>query len=290
MIKLKSRKRLYKPIKINLKPDNKLVKSFLTKLNRYEKLRKIKNKYAGRLSLFNSKSKLENEYIIARFLILTLIVSFAGSVLSLILFAMWYAPIAISIASVFFLCYIGIVYINLNLKKIYGQFPIALQVFTDEYVITKNIKNALNESYSKMPKEIGQLFENLSRKLDSRNYKEVLKDFADGINLIWCYAYVEVLTLSYEGADDISEELIYLNELTGDEMKEDEETATSIAEGNSIFIVLNVITILMFIFNLVINSGSRQLYFRTSTGNFILLYWIISFIIGVCTSNLLKRI
>ncbi len=290
LVKYKRRKKLYRAKKPYIKLDNFIVKSCLFKFKKKQKLRKIIDKYSSRLCLFNSKSKLDNEYTIVVYLVITIFISFVESILAYFIFAMWYAPIAIAVVSVFFLCYIGITYININLKKIYGQFPIALQIFTDEYVITKNIKNALNESYSKMPKEIASLFENLSRKLDARNYSEVLKNFADGLDLIWCYAFVEILTLSYEGADDISEELIYLNELTGDEMKEDEETFTSIAESQSIFIVLNVITVAMFIFNLIISANARQLYFRTSTGNAILLYWVISFIIGVCTSNLLKKI
>ena len=287
--KLKLRKRLYRTKK-HIKLDNFIIKYCLAKFNNHKKIEKIIDKYSSRLCLFNFKSKLYNEYIVTVYLMITISISFVGSLLSYFLFAMWYAPTVISVVSVFFLCYIGITYINIKLNKVYGQFPVALQIFTDEYVITKNIKNALNESYSKMPKEIGQLFENLSRKLDARNYNEVLKSFADGLDLIWCYAFVEILTLSYEGADDISEELIYLNELTGEEMKEDEETLASIAESQSIFIVLNVFTVAMFIINLVISANARQLYFRTSTGNAILLYWAISYIVGVCTSNLLKKI
>jgi len=290
IIKFKSKKKLYKPKKYHIKLDNFIVKSFLYQLNKHLKVRKIKDKYSNKLCLFNSKSKLDNEYIVTFYFLITIIISFVVSIYASLFFAMWYAPIALAVVSVFFLCYIGIAYIHLNLNKVYAQFPVALQIFTDEYVITKNIKNALNESYPKMPIEIGSLFQNLSRKLDSRNFNDVLKNFAYGLDLLWGYAFVEILTLSYEGADDISEELIYLNELTGDEMKEDEETSTSIAESYSIFVVLNIITIGMFIFNIIISVNARQLYFNTPTGNAILLFWMISFILGVCTSTLLKKI
>lgn len=290
IIKIKKSKRLYKAKKIEFKLDNIVIKVCLDKFKQHRKLKKIIDRYVNRLCLFNSKLKLENEYIITAYLILTLLISFAVSIISFKLFAMWYAPISNALVVVFISYYVGTFYINKNLKKIYGQFPIALQSFTDEYVLSKNIKNALNESYSKMPKEISKLFENLSRKLDSKNYNDVLKSFADGLDLIWCYAFVEILTLSYEGADDISEELIYLNELTGDEMKEDEETLTSISESNSIFVVLNILTFAMFIFNLIVDATSKELYFMTYTGNTILLFWIISFILGVSSFNLLKKL
>lgn len=268
---------------------------FINKLSKYISKNKILdkklNKCINKLNLINNKDYVENKGFLYAYMMLQIIISLLVGIISIFIFSVWYASIVLIIVSIFFLFYLFYVCMNIKVKKVYNQFPLALQMFTEEYVINKNIKNAFNNSYKKMPIEIGKIFERLSRELNSSTYIKTIIEFSNAFDYIWCYAFCEILIMSYDGDTyDISEELIYLNELIYDEIKEDEETITAISESKSVFVVLNIITTIIFIFNLFLNKSSLNLYFKTVVGNIIIIFWLISIIIGIVSSNVLKKI
>lgn len=196
--------------------------------------------------------------------------------------------------SVFFIVYIGTMYISIKLNKIYSQFPLAIQLFTDEYVTYKAIKIAIDNSFKKMPKSIAKSFENLSRRLSSSqnedDYRKAINDFANGLDFIWGYAFSEVLLLSYDGVGDITEDLIYLNGLTIEEIKNKMETEASLTFTKGVFIVLQIATLIAFVCNIIFLPTAEKLYFYTSVGNLGIILWLSSMILGLALLSIMKYI
>ena len=268
--------------------------NFLTRqvgsfISQHQFLHKLKLRYANKLSLINHKTKRQNEVGIDEFVLLVTIVSLIISFISIRLFTMWYVFFIIFFVSLFFFVYLGTLYISMNLNKIYSLFPMALQLFTDEYVSCKNIKGALNSSYYKMPDKVSRVFESLARRFASENnYEEVINDFAEGLDFVWGYAFAELLLLSYEGAGDISEDLIYLNELSNEEIKAGAETETALVSTKMVFVILNLATVIGLVFSLNFIPISKFLYLYTPTGNAGIIFWIVSVIFGLTALTIMK--
>ncbi|WP_326910692.1 hypothetical protein [Sedimentibacter sp. MB31-C6] len=268
--------------------------NFLTKLvghfiSSHNFLNNFKMRYANKLSLINHQNKIQNAVFVDRFILFDILVSLMIGLMTIKLFTMWYVFFIVFFVSIFFITYVGTLYVSFKLNRIYSLFPIALQLFTDEYVSCKNIKNALNESYHKMPDKISVVFEGLARRFASEsNYKEVIDDFADGLDFVWGYAFAELLLLSYEGAGDISEDLIYLNELSNEEIKAGAETETALLGNKMVFIILNLATVEGLILSLKLVPIAKYLYLYTPTGNLGIVLWIGGFIVGLMSLTVMK--
>lgn len=260
-------------------------------INKNSFLKLMRAKYANKMTLINHLDKKENENNIDKFILNSILISFLFSMLFLHFFTIWYVAFAVFFVCMFLIIYFANIYIGNKINKIYVHFPIAIQLFTDEYVTCKNIKNALNNCYGKMPYEISRVFEALARRYASEsNYTQIINDFAEELDFVWGYAFAELLLLSYEGAGDISEDLIYLNELANEEIKAEMETETAIIGTKLIFVILNVATVAGLIFSLKIVPISRYIYLYTPVGNFGLIFWISSFILGLAVLKILKYI
>ncbi|WP_440977644.1 hypothetical protein [Sedimentibacter sp. LTW-03] len=260
-------------------------------INKNNFLRLVKTKYANKMTLINHFEKEQNENNIDKFILNSVLISFFFSMVFLYFFTIWYVGLAVFLVSIFLMIYCANIYIGNKLNKIYAHFPIAIQLFTDEYVSCRNIKNALNNCYGKMPHEISRVFETLARRYASEsNYITIINDFAEGLDFVWGYAFAELLLLSYEGAGDISEDLIYLNELANEEIKAEMETETAIVGTKLIFVILNVATVVGLIFSLKVVPISKYIYLYTPVGNFGLIFWICSFILGLAVLKILKYI
>ena len=262
------------------------VESFISQ---HQFLHKLKMRYANKLSLINHRTKRQNEVLIDEFVLIVTIVSLIISFVAIRVFAMWYVFFIIFFVSLFFIVYLGTLYLSMNLNKIYSMFPMALQLFTDEYVSCKNIKGALNSSYYKMPDKVSRVFEGLARRFASESdYEEVIGDFAEGLDFVWGYAFAELLLLSYEGAGDISEDLIYLNELSNEEVKVGAETEAALVSTKMVFVILNLATVAGLVFSLNFIPISKYLYLYTTTGNAGIVFWIGSVILGLITLTIMK--
>jgi Flp pilus assembly protein TadB len=258
-------------------------------IGQHQFLHKLKMKYANKLSLVNHKTKRQNEVVIDEFILFVTIFSLVISFVAIRLFTMWYVFFIIFFVSLFFIVYLGTLYVSMKLNKIYSLFPMALQLFTDEYVSCKNIKGALNSSYYKMPDKISSVFEGLARRFASESdYVEVINDFTEGLDFVWGYAFAELLLLSYEGAGDISEDLIYLNELSNEEVKAGAETETALVSTKMVFVILNLATVVGLLFSLNFIPISKYLYLYTPTGNAGIIFWIGSIIFGLTTLTIMK--
>ena len=287
---------LNRPKKMKLKNFNQadrehILLSRLDKLmskNKY--LYKTKEKYISKLQIINFKSYDYNNFTILKYL------TAAGIVSILVLFVlsriitMWYAVITISFATFYIFLLFGTSIVENKTDKIHSQFPAALQCFLDEYIIHKNIKSAINSSYSKMPPEIGGAFEMLARELSGeKNYEVSIKKFANELSYIWGHSFAEILLMSYEGSGDITDDLLTLNSMVSEEITADEEEKSSRYGNKMTFILINAATLIGIVINLTKNDLSKHLYFYTNTGNALFAAWMLILVAGFTIISISER-
>lgn len=256
-----------------------------------KKLKNIKERYAAKLVIMSDKSEAHCSAYVTGYLLISLITALAAAAIFSTLLAIWHFIVLISISVFCILIYSGTLYIKIKMDKIYNQFPEALQIFIDEYIEYKNIKKAIDNSYARMPMQVGGVFEKISRQLSSgENLKKSIMSMADGLDYIWAYTFAEILLLSYAGAGNIEEDLMYLNTLICEEATIEEEMRTDAATNKIIFIVLNILTIIIFAINMAANSLSKYLYFFTPTGNGLLIMWLCFSVIGLLVLNISEKV
>ncbi len=251
---------------------------------------KMKEEYISKLQLINFKSYEFNNELILKYVVIDAVVSLFILIILLRLITMWSAVIIISIA--FFYLTIKLVesIVDYQIIKIHRQFPAALQCFLNEYIINKNIKNAINNSYYKMPKKIGGAFEMLARELSGeKKYENAIKKFANKLSYVWGHSFAEILIMSYKGTGDITEELMTLNRLVSEEITAEEEEKSSKFANKFTFIFVYVVTIIGVIINLKENDLSVYLYFYTRTGNALIVAWLVILIVRITYTSLTER-
>jgi Flp pilus assembly protein TadB len=268
---------------------------FIRKLDKIvsknEFTKKIRDIYVGKLSVLNTNKTIQNVGTAVTVLLGSLIMTLIIAVLLTLVMNVWYVVLIISLLTIYFINYGFVLYLNSQLKKIHKQFPVALQLFTDSYITNNNIKVALNETYSEMPKEVGIVFEKLARRLSSgHEQRKYIMEFADNLNYVWGHAFGEILLLSLEGTGDIGDDLLFLNELVSDDLQDDEETKSEMSTNKMLFMVINGCTVVAFILNIFFNPIAKELYFYTQTGNTIVMFWVAVIALGMGISTVLDHI
>lgn len=293
---LNFKKRKFQRFKVReiIERENFITVKIRNLINKNRYLEEINKKYINKLNLINNLSEEKNKRNIEIFLLITLIISFAVSILIYNLLTMWYVFIIMFVLCIFMVIYVGMLIIEFCLSKIHSLFPMAIQLITDEYVTYQNINLAINNSYTKMPTKIARTFENLARRLSSvRNKKEyviAINEFGKGLDFTWGYAFCEILLLSYNGVGDITEQLIFLNKLTTEEIVEGSESESSITFSKIMFFILEFCTMIGFILNYIYMPTAKEIYLYTQIGNNGLIAWLLSFVIGTVVLYILKRI
>lgn len=252
-------------------------------------LLQIKENYVTKLQIINLKSYEFNDELVIRYLLYDTIISILLLIILSTVITMWYAAITISFVFFYIVIFLGVVYIRSKISKIHDQFSVALQCFIDRYIIHKNIKEAIN-SYSKMPVQIGVVFELLARELSGgENYEKSIKKFANELSYVWGYAFAEILLLSYEGAGDIAEDLLTLNSMVSEEITAEEEEKSSRYGNEMTFTFVYAAALIGILVNLLINDLAKHLYFYTSTGNALIAVWLIVLTLGITIISLSER-
>ncbi len=249
---------------------------------------KLKSKFVEKLGVINNNTEKENNAIVVWYILFDIVISIIATYFYSQIFNMWYIVVILSLVTVYAIFYSASRLISMKLRKVQKNFPKAVQIFTDEYITTKNIKTSLNATYKKMPKGIDSIFEKLSRELSSSyDFEKHIIHFANNLNYIWGYAFSELLIMSYEGVGDISEELLFLNELINEDITAEEKNATDMAGNKMMFVILTGATLFTFVFNIIANPMAKELYFYTTTGNNIIFAWVLIIVFGFTTSLIL---
>lgn len=267
------------------------IKNISEKFEDYPFLNQVKELYKDKLNVINKNDiKANNDLAVVlvslNFIFTAMLIIFISVFINL-----WYVLAVIGITTSYLLHCLLDFYLNFKLKKLHSQFPAAIQIFTDIYMSSRNIKMGLNESYKEMPKEISVVFERLSRELaSSYDYEKHLRKFAKSLGYVWGYAFTELLLMSYEGGGDISEDLIFLNELINDDIQDSEETKSEMATNKMLFIILMIATAVAFISNVLYNPVAKSLYFYTPIGNTLLMMWVIVMALGITATIVLDNL
>lgn len=270
--------------------EGNLIKKIDKIICRNPNLNQAKENYISKLQLINSKSSEYNNTLILKYLAFDVMISLVLLISLFSTITMWYAVITITLVFFYVIILLGVNYIDYKLNKIHRQFPVALQCFLDEYIIHKNIKSAINNSYVRMPTEISSSFELLARMLSGeKKYEIAIKKFASGLSYVWGYSFAEILLISYEGVGDITEELMMLNKLVSEEITAEEEEKSSRFENKMTFIIIYAFALVGIIINILKNSMAKYLYFYTSTGNTLIAIWLIILIVGITFISLTER-
>jgi len=284
-----------KPQKLKLKNFKQFKKStILAKLDKIlrsnNNLNQKKEKFISKLQLINLKGYEYNNELILKYVAIDVVISVLMLIVLFNVITMWYAVITISGVCFYMTLLFGISYIEYKINKIHRQFPVALQCFLDEYIINKNIKNAINSSYVKMPAEIGGAFELLARELSGeKNYEVAIKRFAKDLSYVWGHSFAEILLLSYEGAGDITDDLLTLNSMVSEEITAEEEEKSSSFGNKMTFFIIYASALIGIIMNLFANDLARHLYFYTRVGNMLITAWLIVLISGVSVISLSEK-
>ncbi len=288
--KILKKKRKKRKVKKEFEINRDIVQFLDSIIERQKFLMLFRDRLASKLNVVNMKTKKHNEAL-ATLIIGGLFLEFIVIFLAFIrLFTMWYVAFFLTLLATYLTIFAILFYLNNKLAKIYRQFPVAIQQFTDEYITSKNIKTAFNNIYLDLPKESSLIFEKLSRNLASNEFEKSIEDFAKNLNYVWGYAFAELLLLSYKGGGDITDDLIFLEELVNEDIKASAETKSKMAMNRAIFLILSLATLLTFIVNIFICPIGKTIYFYTVVGNSIILGWILIFAAGVLTATLMENI
>ncbi len=285
-----------RPKKMKLKNFNQANKThfFLSKLdkliNKNKYIYKAKNKYISKLKIINIKHNEHNNELILKYLAFDTAISILLLLILSRIITMWYAVITISFVVFYLIIFLGISRVESKINKIHCQFPTALQCFLDEYIIHKNIKNAVDSSYGKMPDAVGKIFEMLARELSGEKKPEIaITKFANELSYVWGYCFAEILIMSLKGAGDITDDLLTLNSMVSEEITASEEEKSSRFGNKMTFIVIYAFALTGVIINLFMNNLAGYLYFYTSMGNSLIAVWLIVLIAGITIISLSEK-
>lgn len=294
IIQDRAKKRKYIRIKRGSKLhllDNKIINRVDKLLSKNKFIYRYKMDLVRRLNLVNDHPQSINENLATFIIGMGIAVFVTVSIVFFFVFKLWYIFLTLGVLAGYLFVYAVNMSIAVRRRKIQKEFPEALQVFIDMYITNKNIRTTLMRSYKKMPKQIKPAFERLSRSLSSSHrFEEYILDFAKSLDYVWGYAFAELLIISYEGAGDIDEELLLLNELVNDDILAEEETSGELAQNKTLFFIINIATLITFIFNIVANPIGKEIYFYTTTGGNLILIWVITVVIGIVTSHLMEQL
>ena len=287
----KRKRRLRVARKYKLEINSRLIDKIDAFLKNYDLIYGIKERYVEKLGVINTNKRRHNNAVVIIAMLASVALTLVISIIMFKFMSLWYAVLVMGLLCLYLINFAFTLYLNTKLKKIYRQSPVAIQTFTDTYITTKSIKAALNDSYKDMPHEVGMVFEKLARRLASgHDYEKYIKEFPGQPSYVWGYAFAELLIMSYEGAGDISDDLLFLNELINDDTQDEEETKTEMATNKMLFLILNGCTLFAFIVNLLFNDVAKELYFYTPTGNTVIMIWVGVIAIGIGVSAILEQI
>lgn len=166
-----------------------------------------------------------------------------------------------------------------KVQNLYLQLPEALQSFLDNYVVTQNVKSSLDAVPHSMKGDICVVFEKLSRRLSSgEDAKASIDAFADDLDYFWAYAFAELLGIALTTSGDIRDDIQFLINIINDSIEEKMDVKAQLSGSKNIVNGINLFALLAAIIEFIAMPFARNLYLYTSTGNMIILLFILEVI------------
>ena len=173
------------------------------------------------------------------------------------------------------------VVLHVKLEKIQTSFKDSLDIVIDNILQVGSFQSALQKSMPDLPKNIKPLYQKLLREyLGSPNPTQALYDFANSLDYVYSYAFVELINLSSK-VDSIDSELIFLNKAMSANMLEDKEEKGSFSSITTLYGIIMIFVGIGVVATLIINPIAKDIYFHTLKGNYTLMLWLFGNVAGL---------
>lgn len=179
------------------------------RLKKYTMLKESKNKLIRRISIIQCISEEEAEKKLEISIISSILLSASFFCISLFFLKVIYLAFILSMTMLYLYWHRFNTNIKKGIQKIEQSFPDIVQTFIDDYIVSKNAKNALL-SITKRSNDgsIKMIFEKLIREIYSgTSWEYAIDEFSKTLKFFYAQAFSEILKLSLHEVGDISEEL-----------------------------------------------------------------------------------
>lgn len=253
------------------------------RLKKYTILKESKNKLIRRISIIQCISEEEAEKKLEINIISSILLSASLFCISLFFLEVIYLAFIISITMLYLYWHRFNTNIKKGIRKIEQSFPDIVQTFIDDYIVSKNAKNALL-SITKRSNDgsIKMIFEKLIREIYSgTSWEYAIDEFSKTLKFFYAQAFSEILKLSLHEVGDISEELDELMNIMHEDIEKKEQTKSTIYENKLMFYIINASTFLVVNLNILFHPFAKEIYSYTIAGSTLLSLWLVQVIAGI---------
>lgn len=199
-----------------------------------------------------------------------------------------------TITSAIMLIFIPTLLLNWTIQKhdqrIIDQLPIAIQLFSVEYQIVKNIKESLQRASKAVGKPLNKYIDQCARELgSSRPYREVFQRLAKNLNCEYGRLWAQMLFASTEDATVVKLMPRLITRLSGQRILQ-QKNISELSKERRIGILLNVLILpgLMLAYTLFPQDTSK--FYTTPLGKIVIMLVFLSVLVGIMLDQLLKKI
>lgn len=256
---------------------------FNKKLQDYPVIRQIREQYITRIAIIECISEKEATTKLENYLVTAGMIFIGTFAITFIFLQVIYLSFVISFSVFYLYLHRFNSKIKKGIHKIEQDFPEVIQAFFDEYIITKNSKNALLSVIDRGPEGSTKLvFEKLIREIYSGSSWEVaINDFSSSLNFFYAQAFAEILKLSLSEVGDVSAELNELMNIIQDDIEQKEQTKSTMHENKMMFYIINTVTLIVVVINIFVHPFAKEVYSYTATGSILFSIWLIQIIAGI---------
>lgn len=255
---------------------NKYLKWFSDVLESNAFLNKQRQQLVRKMLVLCSASKEKCEQSVTLFMFYLMLGACMEAAMVIVLMPSWYLVLGICGVTVYLVFTAYKDSLEKKVDNLYLQLPEALQVFLDNYIISGNVKVALDAVPLQMKGDICFVFEKLSRKLSSgADAQQSIYELAEDLDYVWAYAFAEILCIAISSSGDISEDIQFLITTINDSIEEKMSTKAELNGSRNISNGLNFCAMLGLVIEFVAFPFARNFYLYTSTGNLLILFFIL---------------
>lgn len=281
--------------KVSFKPENpfkeKMLENIETKISSSKKMKRYYDKKVERLSIADCISLSLSKEKVDKFILANIYIAAATFLIIFFILKTIWISFIFAMFAVYINFYLKIKKLNKKMAILEYDFPECIQVFFDEYMVSRNVRSALTHISEKSKGSTGLLFETMTRKMYSgEDPGTSIDEMAATLDIFYAYAFAEILKLSLTDVGDISKEIGSLIELMQDDIEEREKTKSELHENKAMFFLLNGITAVVFVINIFVHPYAKEIYAYTIKGNFLIVFWIMQIIGGLAFIDLNEKI
>lgn len=268
--------------KITLKKKSIVRHSLISKrvtavINKIPALSRIRDKIATNLALLTQKNSKTNKIYANN--IITILIFFYTiiSVISVIVFRFWFLKIIVPLVIISLTIFILVTLFNKKRNIAKRDFAEVISVFTTQYAVNLNVLKALQLSMYYIPRSHKYEFSRLITSMQSsEDYIAALDEYAQRIDYIMAYLFVEILKTNYIKNDNILYALVDLqNSISLEKKTLLQRTNTLKDKKSNIYFALVFIICAILIGIYLLEDYAINFYFKSFLGQLLLLLSVV---------------